>query len=263
MIDPVVLIGAPDSVAARLKVRPQTPRSREAVVSAYERNSSGALWVALRTGPLEQLAQVAAPKRRRQDLLLLRSPGPGGRELLGALFRHVIATDDDVRLLPLDELVEVLAVETRGDRFIGGAVAPSYKSIVLYRGTLAPLVVPAALFKARHIGPKPDFDDLEIIDFGQTVRLGKYEAAADAILYKLDADFRRRARQRQLGEDRSFGGALRRLRLQKGLSRGQFPGLSAKEIARLERGEVEQPHAATLAVLAKRLGVPAAAIGSY
>jgi hypothetical protein len=44
-------------------------------------------------------------------------------------------------------------VKARDDRFIGGAVAPSYKSIVLYRGNLERLVVAATFFKARPGGP--------------------------------------------------------------------------------------------------------------
>ena len=64
-------------------------------------------------------------------------------------------------------------------------------------------------------------------------------------------------------KDASFGGSLRRLRLQKGLSRSDFAPLSSKTIARLERGEVEVPHGDTLEAIARRLGVPAAEISSY
>jgi transcriptional regulator with XRE-family HTH domain len=58
-------------------------------------------------------------------------------------------------------------------------------------------------------------------------------------------------------------GALRRLRIQRGLRRGGFAGISAKEIARIERGEVAKPHADTLARLAQRLGVKAEEIDTY
>ncbi|HZU83487.1 MAG TPA: helix-turn-helix transcriptional regulator, partial [Polyangiaceae bacterium] len=103
--------------------------------------------------------------------------------------------------------------------------------------------------------PRPDADDFEITDFGHTIRLGKFEAAADAILYEFDAEARRRLKQRSLASDATFGGALRRLRLQRGLRREDFEGVSAKEIARIERGEITKPHADTLARLADRLGV--------
>jgi hypothetical protein len=69
--------------------------------------------------------------------------------------------------------------------------------------------------------------------------------------------------EREIRKDASFGGSLRRLRLQKGISRSDFAPLSSKTIARVERGEVEVPHGDTLEAIARRLGVPAAEIGSY
>jgi hypothetical protein len=36
--------------------------------------------------------------------------------------------------------------------------------------------------------------DIAVTDFGQTVRLGVYEAATDAILCEFDDDYRRRAK---------------------------------------------------------------------
>jgi hypothetical protein len=136
-------------------------------------------------------------------------------------------------------------------------------AVILYRGSLEPLVVPLTWFRPRPGGPRPDLDRLAITDYGQTVRLGDYEAAADAILYEFDSAYRRRARKRRLDRDRSFGGALRRLRLQKGLRRTDFSGLTSKEIARIERNEVKRPHRRTVAILAKRLGVPAGEIPKY
>ena len=263
MSEPLVLIGAPGSFSAKLAGKSLVPHSREAVLRTYKGHTSGALWLALNAKPLAPLAGSVVSKRKRQDLLLLEPAGSGDREVLGALFRQVLAKDDGVQLLPVEQLVEVLTSPSRADLFIGGAAAPSYRSVVLHRGNLEPLVVPAGVFKPNPRGPRPDFSRLEVIDFGQTVRLGEYETAADAILYEVDADYRRRTKRRQLEADRSLGGALRRLRLQKGIARGDFPGLSAKEIARIERGEIERPHAVTMDMLAKRLGVRAAEISAY
>ena len=53
------------------------------------------------------------------------------------------------------------------------------------------------------------------------------------------------------------------LRVQKGLGRGDFPGITEKEVARLERGEVKKPHAGTLEALAERLGVAPDEIATY
>jgi hypothetical protein len=77
------------------------------------------------------------------------------------------------------------------------------------------------------------------VDCGQTVKLGDYEAAVDALLYDYDPEFRRTISKRRLQEDRSFGAALRRLRKQRGLRRVDFePVVSAKPIARIEQGNL-------------------------
>jgi hypothetical protein len=180
---------------------------------------------------------------------------------LHAIFRFVVSTDEGIRLLAIDELADVLGAANREDLFVG--IAPADGAIVLYRGSLEPIVVPLSWFRTRPDGPKPETRDLAIADSGQTVRLGEYEAAADAILYEFDEAYRRRAKKREVELDNSFGGAVRRLRLQKGLRRSDFQGITAKEIARIERGEVKKPHPRTVATLAKRLGVPESQLPSY
>ncbi len=69
---------------------------------------------------------------------------------------------------------------------------------------------------------------------------------------------------RQVAQDRSFGGALRRLRLLRGLTRADFePVVSEKTIARIENGEVTTPQHDTLMAIAKHLDVQPEEIGSY
>lgn len=158
----------------------------------------------------------------------------------------VIEPGNSVRLLSREDLVEVLASDRPEDYFIGGVVDRDDKAVLLCRGNLDRLVVPFAWFRAGRRSPRPDFEDFEVTDFGQTVRFGAYEATADAILYEFDPDARRRIKNTQVEKDETFGGALRRLRLARGLSRGDFPGINAKTIARVERGEVAKPHDETL-----------------
>ena len=67
---------------------------------------------------------------------------------------------------------------------------------MLYRGDLTSLVMPLSMFKARPGGPRPNAGRLEVVDFGQTVKLGEFEASADSLPYELDADYRRGARAR-------------------------------------------------------------------
>jgi hypothetical protein len=167
------------------------------------------------------------------------------------------------RLLSHEELAEVLASENRHDLFIGGFVDPETETLVLYRGDFERLLVPLSIFKAFGNGPEPDPSALSILDCGQTVGLGDYQAASDAILYEVDPDHRRRINARRRAEDKSFAACLRRLRVLKGLRQSDFCTIPARTIARIECGETGKPHRATLVKIAKRLGVAPGEIESY
>jgi hypothetical protein len=265
MSEPLLLVeprGHATGAFARLKA--ERLRSQSQIRTALNRRGRRTLWIAPST-PAIQLLLGTLPRRPMGDQRLLSLERANGdrHRLLHVLFRFVVSAEEGVRLLPTDELVEVLGSAGRADLFIGAAVAPADAAVILYRGNLEPLVVPLVWFRTRPDGPKLVVSDLAVTDSGQTVRLGDYEAATDAILYEFDGEYRRRAKKRQLETDRSLGGAVRRLRLQKGLRRSDFPGLTAKEIARIERGEVKKPHPRTLAAIAKRIGVPANEISTY
>src|ERR1700736_2660499 len=88
------------------------------------------------------------------------------------------------RTLPPGELAEVLADERRGDLFIAGYADEHNGTLTLVRGDLRRLSVPLSMFRPSGTGTGPDPDRLEFTDYGNTVRLGDYEAAADAILYQ-------------------------------------------------------------------------------
>lgn len=265
MREPLLLV-EPRGHASRALARLEAARlrSESEIRDALDRHGRRALWVAPSAPAVRLLLAALAGRSKGDQRLLSLEPANGPRHgLLHAIFRFVVSADEGARLLPAEEISAVLGSANRADLFVGAAVAPDDAAVILYRGNLEPLVVALAWFRAPHGGPTPDPSRLAIADFGQTVRLGDYEAAADAILYEFDDAYRRRAKKRHIEQDRSFGGALRRLRLQKGLGRSDFPGLTAKEIARIERGNVKKPHQRTLAVLAKRLGVPADKIPRY
>ena len=174
------------------------------------------------------------------------------------------AADDGLKLLPIEEITEVLASPDREDSFIGGIVDKENALVILYRGNLEPLSLPLSWFEAGPNSPQPDPDDFNVIDFGQTVRLGDFEAGAEAILYEFDPLFRRRDKERRIEMDDSFGGALRRLRIQKGLTQSDFsPHISTKEVGRIERGEVKTLHKRTRETLAEYLGVAPEEIETY
>jgi hypothetical protein len=235
--------------------------SVEGVRNAYGRHAH-ARWLVMDAAALGLLASAVYANDRWHRLLLLQRATTARRELLHALFRVVVAPDDGVQLLPADELAEVMRDPNAADLFIGGVVDADDKALLLYRGNLDRLVVPLPWFRARR-NARPDFAAFAVTDHGQTVQLGEYEAATDAVLYEFDAEARRRTKEREIKQDASFGGALRRLRLARGLSRSDFEPLNTKTVARIERGEVEEPHGDTLAILAHRLGVKPEHIKSH
>jgi hypothetical protein len=243
----------------------QPLRSLDDVFGAWDRVAGArrpVIWIAhdaTQVCPLVQHSQRTSANHR---LFLLNRTNRLEREVLSLVFRFIVSPGDGVRLLPMNELKDVLAAPERGDLFIGGFTSPCDELVVLYRGTLEPLAVPFSWF-TRRPGANPRFEELAVTDFGQTVAFGDYEVAADMILYAHDAEYRKRARQRELAHDDSFGASVRRLRLAHGLRRGDFPGLSDKEVARIERGEIARPHGRTLETIAARLGVAVEELGTY
>lgn len=81
--------------------------------------------------------------------------------------------------------------------------------------------------------------------------MGDFEASVDAVLYSFDAEYRRRAKLREL--DSSFGASLKRLRLERGLTQKDL-GVDERTVRRIEANEV-QPQKRTLKMLAERLDV--------
>lgn len=249
--------------------RPVLPPGAE-LVDSVERvreraRSTRGLWIALRADDLALLGESDALLGSMGDhrLVVRGRVGRARSEALRAAFRYVVSADGDVALLPLDELVEVMASSERGDLFVGVAADHEDRAVVLFRGSLEPLVVPMSFFDVDPSRAGSDLPSFEVVEFGQAVRVDDHEASTDAVLYAFDPDYRRRRKALRVDRDPSFGGALRRLRILRGLSRSDFPGVSAREIARIERGEVGRPHRRTREVLAARLGVRPEEIASY
>jgi hypothetical protein len=246
----------------KLSHPPRRLKTQTEVRTAFA-GRSASLWIAFHGDVLLRWLSHAALRQRRHRLLVLDHLEPSRSEVLHGLFTSVVVRDGVWRLLPGEELAEAVSADNAADLIIGGVVDQEAGVVRFIKGDLDSLVVPLSTFKPTPKGPKPDLDAMAFTDCGQTVKLGEYEAAADAILYEHDRDYRKRARAYQRDVDGSFGGCLRRLRLQKGVGRGDFPGISAKEIARIERGEIKKPHAATVKTIARKLGVEPAEIDEY
>jgi transcriptional regulator with XRE-family HTH domain len=82
-------------------------------------------------------------------------------------------------------------------------------------------------------------------------------------LYEADPEYRSRLTAKRRAEDKTFGACLRRLRLQRGLRQSDFGEVTAKTIARIERGETDAPHGRTLSLIARHLQVEPKDIASF
>lgn len=206
---------------------------------------------------------IATSRSTYGDLLATATIPPALGPPVRNCFKRVIGGNPEFRWLPSDQLLDVLRSESKADLFIGGSVDQLSKTLTLTRGDRQTLVVPLSIF--RKAGPAiPDFTKLEFDDYGNTVRFGAdYEASAHGILLECDPDYRRRFNKQRLQTDQSFGASMRRLRLLRRKSRSNFPGINAKTIARIERGETEKPHGSTLSKIAKVLDVTPDEIESF
>jgi hypothetical protein len=267
-----ILDSDPDFVSRFRHGRTYQCKGAETWGKVFARTTGESAWISTTTETTEALLKAASiflashhgRRRTLGDLLLLASPRIESLPALHTVFRKVVGQVQSFKALPSEELVDVLLgpLEEARDLFIGGSVDPMSETLTLTRGNLETVVVPLSMFRPS-AKAMPDPTDFAVEDYGHTVRLGEYEAAADAILYEVDPDFRKRLNAKRRQEDRSFGASLRRLRLQRHLGRADFLGLSAKTIARIERGETGKPHGKTLAVLAKALGVKPDEIETY
>ncbi len=208
-------------------------------------------------------ARLDAPTRGHFDqLLTMEPPRMESLPALQGVFGKVIGLGG-CRWLPLEELIKVITGKGAANRFIGGAADSESRTLALVRGDRQTVVMPFSLFEETADGVRPDFGALSFTDYGHTVKLGEYEASTDAILYEIDADYRRMLNRDRHKSERSFGASLRRLRLQRRLKRSDFAPLAAKTIARIERNEIEKPHGKSLEIIAHRLGVPVDQIETY
>jgi len=261
------LLGPGAKRLLRFGVSASHVQGRRKLIQALGDSAPSDLWLATSADAPDELLQEALrlpPRPRRLGALLaLHRPRTESIQPLDDLFAPFVWSTENFRFLPLAELAEVLADERRGDLFIGGYADPQNETLTLVRGDLRRLSVPVSLFRPSGTGEKADAFRLRLTDGGNTVRLGDYEAAADAILYEADPDYRRRLFARRRAEDKTFGACLRRLRLLRGLRQADFGDVTAKTIARIERGETEAPHGQTLKAIAACLGVEPDEITDY
>jgi hypothetical protein len=249
-----IYIVDPDRTAPELKRAGEVLRTESAMREAA-RALTAALWIATESTPLLSCLPLLT---RRSSLLLLSKIPEEERDLFRTAFRYVLWRDQRFKMLPTDEIVDVLQADHPEDYVIAVEAVPRRNLAIMYRGNLEPLVVSAEELLGSHSSAWK----IGITDFGQTVTMDGKEIPVGTLLYSRDRAFRQRYRANLLKNDSSFGGSLKRLRMLRGLSRNDL-GISAKEVARIERGETRKPHPDTLRTIAKKLRVEPSEIESY
>ena len=166
-------------------------------------------------------------------------------------------------LLPFEEFAEVLASPNRQNLLIGGTADSQSETLTFWRGDGSSFIVSFKAFRPSAAGLAPNFKALAISDYGQTIKLGDYEASAEAVLFENDPEYRRVVKQKRRQEDVGFGASLRRLRRTKGLSRDDFDPLSSKTIARIEQVGGKRPSDRTLSVIERVVGLPVDEIETF
>ncbi|MBI1900816.1 MAG: helix-turn-helix transcriptional regulator [Planctomycetia bacterium] len=236
-------------------LRPRVVSSGKQLEKSVAAAGRETLWISADAGmTVELLKLVRWPARSLGSALLLHKLSV---ETLGALQEcfSPIAFAPPGGFLSTPELVAALRAKNRADLVLCGTVDKASRTVRLFCGNLDSLVVPFSAFSPSGDGVAPDFDRFSVADYGHTVRLGKYEAAVDAILYEFDADYRRRKAKERLRSERGLGASLRRLRKERRLRREDFAPLAAKTIARIEQGKIKSVRPRTLTAIAKVLGV--------
>jgi len=238
--------------------------SATGVQASLHQASKDSLWISYDKALTDALLRsLRGPKQLLGQAMLIHPFDPQSLAALSSCFQR-FAFDSNNGFLPPEELAEVLRSENYMDLFVGGSLDQNNKTMTLWRGDLEPLTVPFSAFETSGDGTRPDFSRFSVTDFGQTIRLGDYEAATDAILYEFDPRYRRRLTKERRLSERSFGASVRRLRKQRGLRREDFvPDLTSKTIARIEQGDVRRVRSKTLQALARHLQVKPEEIETY
>jgi DNA-binding Xre family transcriptional regulator len=200
--------------------------------------------------------------KKRTNILILGEAKKSWEPTLNSLFKKAFVFAEATSL-SIVEILEIFASKNPSHFVIGGNIENDLKLLVLTRGDLSTLAIPLSAFRESGDNIVPDFEAFSVVDGGQTLKFGEYEASVDSVLYELDPDYRKYLKTLRTRTDKSFGACLKRLRLQKGLLQSDFGEIDEKVIGRIERGEVSRPRDSTLDKIAETLGVRPEEIVNY
>jgi len=98
----------------------------------------------------------------------------------------------ELKVLLPHEMIDVQALPTneRKRLFISGYVDYKYHNLILFRGDGSSVVLAFDYFKKTNNITEPDFNDFNIIDYGNAIKLGEYEASTRSILIEVDLEYK-------------------------------------------------------------------------
>ncbi len=100
----------------------------------------------------------------------------------------------------------------------------------------------------------------QLQDGGTTLTANSTTVAVLEIFRRLDPILRRKLARQHWGKRQDIGARIRHLRKTRGLRREDFPGLTSKTVARIERGEITAPQRETIRLIARHLHVDPATL---
>src|SRR6478736_139165 len=253
---PVCVLDDDDTVVRPFAAAGARVVARDALLDSFRTADVRTRWVTSRWDIIAPLAVLAPKARPAYGLLVIdrfARPEPVLQEALRPHFARFVAPSRSTALLEAGQAAEVITSREPGDYLLAAQVVGD--RLFLARGSFDMLTVPLRSFRPAASGLAPDFERVTIVDHGLAIALGEYESTAEVILYEHDKGYRRRAKQRERAHDDSFGAALRRLRLLRGLRRSDFAPIDERELRRLEANEIKRPPGAIRRILAQRLGV--------
>ena len=200
---------------------------------------------ALRLGPLACA---------RGHLVLTALPRASLLAALQAMFRSVVCLAA-AATLELGELVNAMGDSEACGRLIAAVLDVPSGVLALWRGDASSLAVPLVWFS-----PQIDLGGaanaiVTVRSGGRELAIGEAVFCSDDVIAAFDPDHRRRLRWRRWQQDTTLGAMVRRRRHELGLRREEFPGIDAKTVARIERGEILRPQRETLRLIAQCLGL--------
>jgi hypothetical protein len=205
---------------------------------------------------LDGIAQAVVSSPRKAGVLVI--PWLPRAEIFPFLMRGFH------RVLPLmitafsghaNRLCDALKV-AESARFIGAVPDSALAAITIFRADLSAMCIPAHWFEQSGDNHSVDINNLKIEEDGAVIKIGPRRWQSHQIISAFDVNFRRNMRRLELTQNDSLGGLIRRTRKDRRLGRGEFPGIDAKTIARIERNEIMRPQRETLRLIAQTLGLP-------